>query len=196
MAKKAASKNIQAAAAASDILTMSLSDLEQRVTEAKALFQQIEGLLPGLVELTALDRRHSSGRFREGEAQVLETVLDLADERPALFQTLANSDHGDDPNTFEVAALRGRLRRAQLLSSLLTDAESAMEGISDTVLYLGDRTRPVLLAAYEIAKPHARHDTAIRTSLARLIDFYSRLVRVNRRPRAAATQSEPGTPPR
>lgn len=150
----------------------------------------IAQLLPGLVTLTEDERRHSDGKTRAGEADALSSVADAADLRPQYFAPLAAKDGGTDPKQFETDLLRDHLVRRKILAELLTASEGLTTPISDTVLSLGEHVRPVLLAAYQIAKPLAAQDDALRTKLAPALDFYGRIGR-----RAAQTrQSKPVAP--
>jgi hypothetical protein len=166
-----------------DILTMPLDDLKKRVDQALALFEQLDALLPGMVELTDDARRHASGRYRNGEAESLTGLLDVAAKKPAIFETLADKDEGADPTRFEPEVLRDRLERAIVLGPLVKAAEDFASPASDTRLHLGNLTRPVLLAMYEIVKPQAKRDIALATLCKGALDFYSALGRL-----AAATR--------
>src|SRR5262245_881405 len=97
-----------------DILTMPLEELTKRVAKAREHLAAIDDLLPGTVGLTPDGRKHAS-KFRTGEATALSSVLDVADRKPALFQSLATLDHGFDPKAFETGVLRDRLARAEIL---------------------------------------------------------------------------------
>lgn len=80
---------------------------------------------------------------------------------------------------------RERLERAILLGPLVATAESFASPVSDTRLYLGDRTRPVLLAMCELVKPQAKRNPAVATLCKAAIDFYSAVGRA-----AAATRKK------
>src|SRR5262245_58361493 len=166
-----------------DVLTMPLDELQKRVTQATALLQEAEDLLPGLVELPDEARRYSTGRYRKGEAEALTSLLDIADKKPGLFEVLRDHDEGVDPTKFEPELVRDRLQRAIVLGPLVEAAEGFAEPLSDTRLHLGNMTRPVLLAMYEIVKPQAKHDTALATLAKASLDFFSALGRA-----AAATR--------
>ena len=166
-----------------DILTMPLPELKKRVTEALLLFAKIADLLPGMVELTDDAKRHSSGHYRTNEAESLTGLLEIADKKPAIFEPLADKDGGTDPMRFEPELLRDRLERAIILGPLVKAAMDFASPASDTRLHLGNLTRPVLLAMYELVKPQAKHDITIATLAKGALDFYAALGRL-----AAATR--------
>jgi len=156
-----------------DILTMPLDELKKRVDQGLVLFEQLGALLPGMVELTEDAKRHSSGHYRNNEAESLTGVLDVADKKPAIFAALADKDAGADPTKFEPSLIRDRLERAILLGPLVKAALAFASPASDTRLHLGNLTRPVLLAMYEIVKPQAKRDIAIATMCKAALDFYA-----------------------
>jgi hypothetical protein len=175
------------------VFTMDLATLRKNVTKAKqrwADFQhELQQLLPGLTTLPADDRKHSDGKIRDGEDLALTSVLDVAERDPQLFTVLATKDGGEDPKKFETALLRDRLERRTLLAGVLAE-DHVTAPLADTVLALGEQSKPVLLAAYHIAKPLAQEDDTIRARLAPALDFYGRIGRLavaNRAPRSTDT---------
>lgn len=160
-----------------DVFTMPIDELKKRVEKALSLLDQIEDLFPGLVQLTDEARRHTNGRYRNGEAEALESLIDLADKKPALFESLADEDEGRDPQVFEHKLLRDRLERAIVLGPLVTKLLDFEPQASDTRLYLGELTRPVLLAMYEIIKPHTKRDAALASIAKPALDFFSAIAR-------------------
>ncbi|MFT3774651.1 MAG: hypothetical protein QM820_55580 [Minicystis sp.] len=167
-----------------DVLKMPLDELQKRVEKALTLFAQLEELFPGLLELTDDARRHSVGKYRDGEAESLGSLLDVAAKKPVLFETLADQDEGDDPTKFEPTLVRDRLERAILLGKLLKAAEEFVAPVSDTRLHLANLTRPVLLAMYELTKPHAKRDPAVASLAKAAIDFYGAISRASAATRA------------
>src|SRR4051812_17965469 len=89
-----------------DVMTLPLDELKKRVEKAIALLSQIEELLPGLLQLTDDARCRSSGHYRKGEAEALASLVDLAEKKPALFESLADQDEGHNPMQFEHELLR------------------------------------------------------------------------------------------
>lgn len=160
-----------------DVLTMPLDELKKRTEKALALLAQAEELLPGLVEIPDEARRHSNGHYRNGEAEALESLTTLADKKPALFESLANDDQGNDPKRFEHGLLRDRLERAIILGPLVESLREFASPAEDTRLHLGELTRPVLLAMYEIIKPHARRDPQVASTCKPALDFFAAIAR-------------------
>jgi hypothetical protein len=158
-------KKPAAAAAPEDVLTMALAQLQAAAAQVGALIGQIDQQLPGLIQLTPT-RAATRGAVRNGEAKALLSVLDVADQYPALFQSLAADDQGNDPKTFEVGLLCDRLQRLAALQPLTDQLEERAQELSDTVLFLGELTKPVMLAAYRLAAPQAKHDPKIQTLMA------------------------------
>jgi hypothetical protein len=154
------------------------------VSNAEEEISQIEASFPPFIAITDEDRLSIAGRFRTGEATALESVLDVADAAPSSFSVLADKDGGKDPKVFETAFLRDGLRRSALLDKLATDLEALARDVRDTQLVLGSRVRDVVLAAYEIAKPLAKHDDVIRAKLAPTLNFYGAPARQGAKTRA------------
>ncbi len=183
-------------AATADALTMPIAQFDAAVAKVSAAIAQIDTLLPGLVTLTA-EARKAGGRYRDGEAQALLPVLTVAQQYPALTQSLANDDQGNDPSTFEVTLLQDRLQRITALQPLVEALEGKTQELSDTLLYLGELTKPVLLAAYKLEKPQAAHDKKIQSMLAPTIDFYAAIAKASVETRQAnAAAKAPATPPK
>ena len=167
-----------------NVIDLSRAEIEKRIAKSIAHLDAIEALLPGLVALTDDERRTSEGRFRTGEPAALAAVLDVADAYPGSFTVLADKDGGKDPKTFETDFLRDALVRTVALDKLATDLEALARDVRDTQLRIGGATRRTMLAAYEIAKPLAKHDDAVRTKLAVALDFYSAPARQGAKTRA------------
>jgi len=159
------------------VFEMPLAELTRRVEQADALIAQAQALLPGLRTLTEDDRRHSIGKFRSGETEVLHRVLDAIRAQPAYFASLADEDEGRDPSQLEVELIADRLARRDLLARLQVRFASLEQPLSDSVMHLGEQTRGVLLAAYRIARTMARTDRKLRDLIAPVIDYYGALVR-------------------
>ena len=167
-----------------DVFTMPLATLEQRAEQVMALLEQVDDLLPGLIELTEDAKGNSIGNYRDGEAEALSTVLDVAAKEPALFKGLADKDGGEDPKVFEGGLIRDRLDRAIILGAVIAKAKDLIGPLSDTRLHLGNQTRPVLLAMYEIVKPQAKNDVTIAATAKKALDFFSAIGKA-----AAATRA-------
>ena len=180
--------------ASADILTMPLDELRKRASAAIDHLAQADALLPGLLELPVEVRRHSS-HYRDGEAEALADLLDLAAERPTLFEVLADKDEGVDPTKFEPDLLRERLDRVLVLSPVLAAARRFANPVSDTCMHLGNLTRPVLLAMYEIVKPQAKRNATIASRVKAVLDFYSAIGRAGAATRKAKKGPPAGTAP-
>jgi len=166
---------------------MSVDTLRQRVERARALVREIEALFPGLTTLSEDDRRASDGRVRGDEERgALSSILDAVDANPAVFACLADKDDGVDPTRVETGLLRDRLARQQCLADLSALLAPIARSVEDTALEQGERCKPVILAAYQIARPVAKHDAAMRAKLVPAIDYYSAIARKGARTRAAA----------
>jgi hypothetical protein len=148
-------------------------DLASRVARANALLDELTNLFPELASLTADERQHSQGKMRAGEIAQLRTILDVIDGKPSLFEGLADEDFGEDPTRLETDLLRHRLDEVEALAPLIGTVEALATQIGDTTLFTGARVRPVLLAAYRIAKPLANKDKAIGGKLAGVISYYA-----------------------
>lgn len=155
-----------------DILSMSISTLEARAAQASSLIAQADSLLPGQLEIPENIRRNLNGYYREGEAQALGCLVDLAEKRPELFSALAAKDMGEDPKVFEAKPLRDHLQRILVIGQVLAALEELRRPLSGTQLHLGHQTKPLLQAMYEIVKPLVKHDPMIASTCKPALDFY------------------------
>ena len=155
-----------------DLLEQSSAELKATVEHALTRLDATREELGDMLSLTKEDRK-SQGRFRKGEPEALEVVLDVVVANPTPFKVLGKSDGGVDPETFEVEFLRDRLHAASLLGKLADAFEDVARDIRDTQLQIASDVRGPALAAYEIAKVLARHDAKARSKLARAIDFFA-----------------------
>lgn len=170
---------------------LTAEQLTKRVARAAEHLQNADDELGDLFTLTDAERRSSDGRLREGEATALAAVLDAAERRPSAFDVLGNKDGGTNPAKFETVVLRDQLQRAVTLDGLATALEELARDVRDTQLVLGGDVRRVLLAAYEIAKPLAKHDEAVRSALAPATNFYATPARLAAKTRAERKGSKP-----
>lgn len=163
---------------------LTAEQLAKRVERATEHLQNAADELGDLFTLTDAERRSSDGRLRDGEHVALSSVLDAADRRPSAFEVLADKDGGTNPAKFETVVLRDQLQRAVTLDELATALEDLARDVRDTQLVLGGGVRRVTLAAYEIAKPLAKHDEVVRSALAVATDFYAAPARLAAKTRA------------
>ncbi|MFO0649435.1 MAG: hypothetical protein U0326_24555 [Polyangiales bacterium] len=171
---------------------MTLEQLEKNAARVEALLLEIEGLLPGLEHFTSDDRTHSEGRFRnEGEESALRAVLATIEHDPASFRVLAAKDNGRDPKRVETDLLLARLNRRAVLVRIASKLVPLAQKCEDTVLAQGELCKPVLSAAYQIARPLADHDAEIRTALQPAIDYYGAIGRKAAATRAANKADKP-----
>ena len=159
----------------------SIADIDQkaladRYDKIDALLDRVDEVMADAVELTADDRAHAA-RLRSGEEVALTGVLDYADARPEFFTTLADKDNGKDPSTFETKLLRQRIGAAAILQKIVDRLEKTRLPISDSALYVTTLAKAPVLAAYEIAKVHARHDDVHGKKLNAAINLYSSIAK-------------------
>lgn len=173
--------------------SISFEELLKRANHVNHLIEEVRHLFPDLATLTTEERVRSEGRFRKGESTMAASVLDAVDLAPHYFVSLADRDHGEDPTKVETLLLRDRLARRDVLDGLSEKLEKLASDLSDTVLQLGARVRPVTLAAYQIGKVVAASDHAVRSKIAPVIDFYSRPARLAAETRAAKKQATAAT---
>jgi len=177
-------KNGHGSAKTQSLAFIPLADLKKRIETAIGHVDAIESALPPLIALTDNERRTTDGRLRQGEAKALAAVVDVADSMPTAFTVLADKDGGVDPKRFETDRLRDALARADALDELATSLEELARDVRDSQLALGGDARSVILAAYEIAKPIAKHDDGVRAKLAPALNYYSAPARQAARTRA------------
>lgn len=153
---------------------MPLEQFRANIEEAKELAHafvvKIHELFPGLVTLTK-EQRAAAPRLREGEHDNFLAILRIVDMKPQLFESLADSDEGMDPNKFETDLLRDRIEKHRLLGELAAELAPLSEQIGDSPLYLASLFRDAMSAAYRIAKTHAETDKKIMDVLAPVVDF-------------------------
>ena len=152
---------------------LSIEELRQRGARAKELVAELKTLFPYHRRYTEEERRHSLGRLRQDEAEMLGIVLDVVDYAPHYFTSLADQDEGQDPDRFETTLLRERLERREIMGEVAEAIEPFVRVVDDTALHYGELVRPVLLSAYRIAKPISKSDIGVANRLAPVIDFYS-----------------------
>ena len=162
-----------------DVYTISIDELKSRVAKALDSIQQIREQFHGTPNFTSDDRTHSNGHWHKGEPAALLPVLNVTDVIPGLFNSLASDDEGNDPNAFESELIKDRVERAAVIEPLDAALDSFAHTIRDFSLDLGEKTRPVMLAAYKLAKPHVKHNPKVRDILATTVDFFSKLAQKN-----------------
>lgn len=174
------------------VFNMPIEKLRMNVPLALDHLDQIKVLLPGMLTLTNEDRKNAS-KFRDGETRGFYDLLQFAIASPQYFDGLADRDQGHDPTRFEPELIRDRLQRRDLLAQFAVPAEDLSTKASDSVLHLGELTKPVLSAIYGIARALSKHNEVVRSSIAKLIDFYSGVARraAETRARNAAAENEP-----
>ena len=146
--------------------------------------QQIEDLLENLelARLTAEERQVANGRLRDGEAEVLETLLDTMDAFPGPFAVLADKDRGDDAATLETGPTRQALARRQALAPVAAALAQLTRRVEDDVLVQGERAREVTTPAYALLKANAAVDPKLRKKAAKVFDFYAKMGRPKKLP--------------
>ena len=170
---------------------MSTEQLEKNAVRVAGLLEEIEGLLPGLVQFTAEQRQGTDGRFRgKDEEYALRAVLAVIERDPGAFRVLADKDDGRDPERVETELLRARMERRGLLARIAERVAPLAQRLDDTVLAQGEQCKPVLLSAYGIARTLAPHDPAIQTALAPALDYYGAIARKAARTRAGKKSGE------
>jgi hypothetical protein len=165
----------------SNLESLPLEEFHQRIDRVRALLGEVDSSFPGMVTLTAEERLRSDGKLKVDESAMLNAVLDAVDGSPQYFASLATDGVGNDPHRFETRFLRDQLARRDLLSQVAADLAALSGRVNDTVMQLGSRVRPRILAAYRIGKSISTSDARLRGKLARVIDFYARSAK--RRPR-------------
>lgn len=151
---------------------LSVAELRKREAKFDELLAQIVALFPEAHKLAKGDRRASQGKMGEEESAALRGVIDAIDLQPAVFQSLADDDEGHDPNKVETELLRERLDTHAIYSRIAEKLYDAATPLSDSALKAGALVKPVALAAYEIAKPISKRDTAMRGKIAKALDYY------------------------
>ena len=168
---KAPKKSPSSPSASASIDDLSPAELASRVDEARAHFDAIRALLPGLVSYDKSTRGHA-GRLRDGEPAALAAIVAAVRQNPAAYTDLGAVDDGHDDATFEVDLLDARVKRAEALKGFADKLQQLGSDLADTVLDQGERGRSPLLQAYGIAKSAAAANPKVRTTLRPALDFY------------------------
>jgi hypothetical protein len=145
-----------------------------REKKAIELIAQLAALYPELTTLSEEDRRHSLGRYREGETEALRSVIKAIESDVSDFKSLADADEGHDPNTVETGLISARLDKRDSLARVATRIARFSQSVADTELEMGELSRLFLLAAYRIARGVARTDKKVRAIIAPALSFYSK----------------------
>lgn len=169
--------------ASSDALhEVPLDELRARARRALALIAELKELFPDLIRLSEMDRKYSVGRIRRGEPEVLQSILNAVELQPEYFRALDSAPAGGGAEhregaPFDVATLRDRLERRQLLQDVADALEPLTSSFSDTALHLGGEARPAIFAAYRLAKTLAQRDGVMRAAIGRAMDFFAAPIR-------------------
>jgi hypothetical protein len=157
-----------------DFDEVELEQLEPIIESALGRLKSTRADLSWLNKMSTERRKVSRGKFRDGESPILLSVAEMTAQkkRKAFFKPLAKKDKGQKPGAFESALLIRRLKRRELYLALLKEVEELAIRLSDTILYEGEYSKPVLLKAYSLARKAAEDDEDMRTDLADAIDFY------------------------
>lgn len=127
----------------------------------------------GLSSLTTDDRKHSNGRFREGEEEAAQAILNTIEKSPALFSSLAPLDHGKDANVVEVGPSRDALERRKTLAPLAEALEKLLQLINDDLLATGQAVKDLTVPAYAIIKVNAGVNRDVKNAASAALDFYN-----------------------
>jgi hypothetical protein len=172
MARKAQGKN-----AKNDVRTIDPKQLAKRTSAASKFVGKVDGLFPGLRQLTPDERVHTNGRLRDGEEDAIRSILLAAAKFPHYFVPFADRDHGKDSSRFEAEPALASLERRDLLAGVAKELTALLTKIEDTRLALAADARSVSMPVYEVAKSLAEADEKFRDALAPAITFYSTAAR-------------------
>jgi hypothetical protein len=150
----------------------SATQIVNELKELTAASIELRRRVPSVRALSKDDRQASSGKFRFGEAAVLEKVLDLVDARPALFSVLASRDGGANPNVVETTAARDALARKVAADEAVAAAELYVKALRDYALVAGEEVRELTAPAYAIIRTNAKVDAELRDAAAVPMAFY------------------------
>ena len=150
------------------------------IANIKALREDLEG--HDLASKTQEERLYSTGKLREGEAEVQAVVLDTMDKFPGLFASLAARDHGQDDKVLETGPARAALARIALLKPLQAELEVLLARVSDDVLECAELVKDVTGPGYAIIKANEAVAPEVRKSAAGAITYYANLSRRKKKP--------------
>jgi len=148
------------------------AELEKRAAKIVEHLDAIDALMSDGVELSDAERHVALRLGGEDEAKALTGVLDFADARPAVFESLAKDDQGNDPDVFETSLLRGRLANALTLTKVAARIDETRAAITDSALYVTTLAKGPALAAYRIAKPHQQTDRELGKLLNAAVNLF------------------------
>lgn len=127
-----------------------------------------------LASLTVDERKHSNGRFRDGEEVAVTAIFDTVDAHPAHFQALAAHDHGVDDAVLETGPARDAVARRNVFAPLADELAALAARVSDDVLASGALAKDVSGPAYAIIRANAKLDKKLRASASKALDFYAK----------------------
>lgn len=176
------------------VVTLTPATLAARVAQLRASSSQAVTLLPGLQSLPEAERQSLGAYLREGESAAITAVFQTAMVRADLRGVIARKEGEATEGKVDFASLGGQVAKADALDELAAHYRSLAQRCADTATVLRAEARDVASDAYEILRPFARHDPAIRTALQPAIDFYAKIGRKGARTRAKAAEAEAPTP--
>ena len=189
----AAEGNAQEGAALT-VVTLSPDALVTRIAQLRAMSNQTAVMLPGLQALPEGERKALGAYLREGESAAITAVFQTVEVRADLRSVIARKGGEATEGAVDIAALGGQVAKANALDELAAHYKALAQRCADTAMVLRAEARDVASDAYEILRPFARHDPAIRTALQPAIDFYAKIGRKGARTRAKANEGESPAP--
>lgn len=155
------------------VFFLSPAQVRHGVKAARRRLDEVRKELPGMAVLDSEDRKHSNGRLREGEPEVMLSILDVVDGNQRLFQAMADADGGDEPSRIETEPTRANIARRAALAEVAAELEAMLAEVNDTLLVLGASIRQVVSPAYKIARAAADVNPKVRRQLGTATTFYS-----------------------
>jgi hypothetical protein len=125
--------------------------------------------------MTSEERLTSSGRFRNGEEETYEALLDVVDEHPRIFAGLSGRDGGVDDAQIETGPTRALLARRRALAPLADALTQMAQLVTDDVLASGEEIRTFTSPAYGLGKASSAFDESLKSDMAPVLNFYSSL---------------------
>ena len=156
------------------LLTTPVADLDASVDHAVATIDQLESQLTWRYQYSAPARAASNGRFRDGEAAAVTSILDAADVQPAFYLQLAARDGGSDPGIFETQPTRDHLRRRDAVARLAARLATFATTMDDSVMRVGEAIRSVASPVYDSVKLVADKHEPTRAALSDATTFYNK----------------------
>jgi hypothetical protein len=126
----------------------------------------------GPVAYTSAQRITSNGKLRDGEADVMNGILDTVDAFHAVFSSIADKDGGIDDAKVETGPARAHIALWSALAPVAAKIDEIQTAIADKMLHEASSAKDVTLPAYAIIRANAPANAKLAKAGQRAMSFY------------------------